>query len=264
MDALALISHDALDESSSVPLYCQLKHRILQLIATGTLGAGEALPTEQALCETFGLSRATVRRCYRDLVDEGYATRRRGRGSFVSLPEESSRLDTIYQQVSTSSAIGRSGARPGSRFLGIKVVPAAGAAARSLGVADGAPLWEINRLRLADKDPVVHELAYVPQALCPRLDSANLESASLYQCIAEESGELASRTEEYVEAITLDRREARMLETSPGSAALRIVARSLGTQGQPLETSVGIARADRLRVETAYDIDGSSARKVVV
>ena len=188
MDALALISHDALDESSSVPLYCQLKHRILQLIATGTLGAGEALPTEQALCETFGLSRATVRRCYRDLVDEGYATRRRGRGSFVSLPEESGRLDTIYQQVSTSSAIGRSGARPGSRFLGIKVVPATGAAARSLGVADGAPLWEINRLRLADKNPVVHELAYVPQALCPRLDSANLESTSLYQCIAEESG----------------------------------------------------------------------------
>lgn len=263
MDALALISHDALDESSSVPLYRQLKHRILQLIATGTLTVGERLPTEQALCEAFGLSRATVRRCFQDLVEEGYVTRRRGRGSVVAKPEESSRLDTIYQQVSTSSAIRRSGVRPTSRFLGIRDVPAAGPTARSLGVEDGASLWEINRLRLADERPVVHELAYVPRSLCPHLGESDLEDTSLYQRIAEESGELSSRIEEHVEAIVVDRREARLLQVPQGSAALRIIARSLNAQGRPIEASIGIARADRLRLEVAYDIDGSSARKVV-
>lgn len=263
MDALALITHDALDETSDVPLYRQLKHRILQLIVTGTLEVGERLPTEQTLCAKLGLSRATVRRCLGDLVAEGYVTRRRGRGTTVAKPEESGRLDTIYQQASTSSAIRRSGARPTSRFLGIRVVPASGTLARSLSVEDGSPLWEINRLRLGDGEPVVHELAYVPQGLCPHLGEADLEGTSLYQRIAEESGELSSRIEERIEAIALDGREARLLQAAPGAAALRIVARSLDTQGRVIEASVGIARADRLRLDVAYAIDGSSARKVV-
>src|ERR1700757_3105473 len=44
---------------------------------------GAALPTEQALCDEFGVSRITVRRALADLAEQGYIERRQGVGSFV-------------------------------------------------------------------------------------------------------------------------------------------------------------------------------------
>lgn len=52
-------------------------------IDRGVLAAGDALPTEQTLCDQFGVSRITVRRALADLADEGYIERRQGVGSFV-------------------------------------------------------------------------------------------------------------------------------------------------------------------------------------
>lgn len=263
MNALGLITQTPLDEAADAPLYRQLKHRILQLVVTEALEPGEALPTEQQLCDAFRLSRATVRRCFKDLVDEGYVVRRRGRGTFVSVPTGQDGLETLYTQVSTSSFIERSGARASSRFLGCRLVEATGAAARALALGKGTKAWELNRLRLADGKPVVHELAYVPHGLCPRLGDLDLESQSLYRRIAEESGELAARTEEHIEAVTLDRREAKLLLAPSGSAGLRVVARSLNVAGRPIEASVGIARADRLHVNITYGMDGMRASKTL-
>ena len=263
MDALTLIASEPLSSASPTPLFRQLKHRILQVIATGALGEDAPLPAEEAIAHELGLSRATVRRCFKDLVNEGYVVRKRGQGTFVRTPAEHGGLDTLYAQVSTSSSIERSGALATSRFLGLTQVEAAGGIARSLAVSEGTPLWEINRLRLANGEPVVHELAYLRCETCPELDQADLEHKSLYQCVAEASGALPARTEERIEAIALDAREARLLESRAGLPALRILACSLDTQGEPFETSVGVARADRFRLEAAYTGAGTMLRKVV-
>lgn len=263
MDVLAVISTEPLDHTSSTPLYRQLKHKILQLIATGTLGADTPLPTEQALCDTFGLSRATVRRCFKDLVDEGYVTRRRGRGTFVSRPERHGGLDTLYMRACTSSNFERGGAEASSRYLGLRQVPASGVTARSLGVDEGEPLWEIDRLRLADGKVIIHELAFVPVRALPHLTAGDLEGTSIYVRIAAASHSLPERTEERIEAVTLDKHEARLLETVPGSPGLRIIARSLDTQGRPFEASVGVARADRYRLEVTYTSQGIDFAKTI-
>lgn len=49
----------------------------------GAICPGDALPTEQTLCDQFGVSRITVRRALADLAERGYIERRRGVGSFV-------------------------------------------------------------------------------------------------------------------------------------------------------------------------------------
>src|SRR5690349_8340089 len=52
-------------------------------IVRGAIQPGDSLPTEQAMCEQFGVSRITVRRALADLADEGLIQRRHGVGSFV-------------------------------------------------------------------------------------------------------------------------------------------------------------------------------------
>lgn len=256
MDSAALIMQKPLDQADPLPLYRQLKQRITQLIAMGTLCPGDALPPEESLCSALGISRSTVRRCFRDLVDEGHVTRRRGRGTVVAAADGGRAPDTLYTQVSTGAAIARSGARPGSRLLRVRSMPASNSVAKLLALQPGTAVWEVNRLRLASGEPVIHELAYAPSALCPNLAKADF-SRSLYQYIAEASGVIMGATDEFLDPVVLDRQEARLLRAAPGSAGIRATITSYDAAGVPFETSVGIARADRFRMEIRYAAEGS-------
>ena len=72
-----------LTPDAGVPLHRQLFLVLHDEIARGALAHGDPLPTEQELCEQFGVSRITVRRALADLAQHGYITRRQGVGSFV-------------------------------------------------------------------------------------------------------------------------------------------------------------------------------------
>lgn len=52
------------------PLYRQIADRIREQITCGELKHGDALPTESALQTEFGVSRVTVRRALRQLVEQ--------------------------------------------------------------------------------------------------------------------------------------------------------------------------------------------------
>ncbi len=47
---------------------------------------GHQIPTEEAICQTYNLSRVTVRRAIQTLVDQGLLIRRRGKGTFLAQP----------------------------------------------------------------------------------------------------------------------------------------------------------------------------------
>jgi GntR family transcriptional regulator of arabinose operon len=80
---------DGIDKNSTFPLYMQLKNIIIERINSGELKRGSPISTEHELCSTYGISRFPVRQAMEVLVKEGYLTRTRGRGTFVSeeLPE---------------------------------------------------------------------------------------------------------------------------------------------------------------------------------
>lgn len=71
-----------LRRDSSVPLYTQLQRELISRIERGDFD-DKLLPTEKEIGERYGVSRATVRLAMDALVQEGYITRQRGRGSFV-------------------------------------------------------------------------------------------------------------------------------------------------------------------------------------
>src|ERR1700759_5881372 len=69
--------------AAGVPLHRQLFLVLHDEIDRGVIAPGDALPTEQTLCDQFGVSRITVRRALADLAEQGYIERRQGVGSFV-------------------------------------------------------------------------------------------------------------------------------------------------------------------------------------
>ncbi len=70
--------------SKKSPAYQRIKTAILHNIHSGKWQAGEAISTEMALAEEFGVSRMTVNRALKELSEERVLDRRQGSGTFVA------------------------------------------------------------------------------------------------------------------------------------------------------------------------------------
>ncbi|HTY48606.1 MAG TPA: GntR family transcriptional regulator [Steroidobacteraceae bacterium] len=68
----------------SVPIYRQLRDRVVAMILEGVLKEGDALPSVRSVAAEFRLNPLTVLKGYQQLVDEQLVEKRRGRGMFVS------------------------------------------------------------------------------------------------------------------------------------------------------------------------------------
>jgi multiple sugar transport system substrate-binding protein len=73
-----------LTRGQPIPVYYQLKTLLTEEILSGAYGTDGRLPTEQELCERFGLSRTPVTHALTDLAAEGVVVRRRRHGTFVN------------------------------------------------------------------------------------------------------------------------------------------------------------------------------------
>src|SRR5580700_2928781 len=68
----------------SVPIYRQLRDRVVAMILDGILKEGDALPSVRSVASEFRLNPLTVLKGYQQLVDEHLVEKRRGRGMYVS------------------------------------------------------------------------------------------------------------------------------------------------------------------------------------
>lgn len=68
----------------SVPIYRQLRDRVVAMILEGVLKEGDPLPSVRSVAAEFRLNPLTVLKGYQQLVDEQLVEKRRGLGMFVS------------------------------------------------------------------------------------------------------------------------------------------------------------------------------------
>lgn len=81
---MGVLESFAIDHSSGLPVWIQIKNRIAYLIGSGAFVPGDRLPTVRALAVDLDISYNTVNRAYMDLEREGYISTRKGRGTFVA------------------------------------------------------------------------------------------------------------------------------------------------------------------------------------
>lgn len=67
-----------------IPIYRQLRDRVVEMILEGVLADGDALPSVRNVAAEYRLNPLTVLKGYQELVDEGLVEKKRGRGMFVT------------------------------------------------------------------------------------------------------------------------------------------------------------------------------------
>ncbi|MGJ8540808.1 UTRA domain-containing protein [Heyndrickxia coagulans] len=70
--------------NTSLPLYTQVKRKIIEEISGGIYNEGGRLPAEPELCQKYDVSRVTLRRSLQELVNEGYLVRKQGKGTYIT------------------------------------------------------------------------------------------------------------------------------------------------------------------------------------
>jgi GntR family transcriptional regulator len=73
----------SVDLTSEVPLYQQLRDRVVEGIAEGELPAGSSLPASRSLAADFGINFHTVTKAYDQLRQEGLVRLTRKTGAVV-------------------------------------------------------------------------------------------------------------------------------------------------------------------------------------
>lgn len=96
--------------NDDLPIYRQLRDRVVDMILEGVLGDGDALPSVRNVAAEYRLNPLTVLKGYQELVDEGLVEKKRGRGMYVTegarkqlLKDERRRfLETEWPKVSAT------------------------------------------------------------------------------------------------------------------------------------------------------------------
>lgn len=238
--ALALIGESvALDADSPTPLYRQLQNGLRHLVNKGLLLADEAIPGERELATGLGVSRVTVRKAVRALVEQGLLEQRQGSGTFIATRLE----QPLSQLTSFSEDIRARGKQPSLAWLDRSVGVATPEEAMALNLSPGAEVSRLYRIRSADDKPLALEQATLPRRFLP---DPQVVEESLYVVLSAQ-GLRPSRALQRLRAELLGMEHARLLAVPPGSAALYIERRGFLKDATAVEFTRSHYRGD------AYD-----------
>jgi GntR family transcriptional regulator len=167
-------------QNSPVPLYYQVARQLETAISTGQLAKGAFLPSEIELSATWGISRPTARRAIQELVDQGLLVRRRGVGTHAVNAQlrRSASLSSLHHDLA------HAGRTPGTVVLDLRPAHADEQVATGLGVAAGDPVVYLERIRLADGEPLALMRNWLVADLTEGLTREDLEFSGLYQLLS--------------------------------------------------------------------------------
>jgi GntR family transcriptional regulator, N-acetylglucosamine utilization regulator len=230
------------DKASSIPYYDQLAEILRREISEKQVeGDVFQLPSENELAEQHGLSRATVRHALDKLEREGWIYRQKGVGSFAvvrRVEQELARLD------STTQAMRLRGWSLVTRVLSIRQMAATHHIERALELKSGETVYELCRLRIVDDMPLSLQTAYMPVALCPRLEENDL-TASLYGLLESRYGLRLWTGQETLRARKATPSEAQLLSIGEEIPVLYTERITYAANGAPVEYLEAVWRGDR-------------------
>lgn len=160
-------------------LYLAIQKEIEKRITSGEFKPGDKLASEYELAKTYAVSRMTLREALRALEEEGLLSKKHGVGTFVKTTSRriKSILDVNY---GVTEMIRNMGFRPGTKEIKMAEVLADSHMVKALNISEGAKVLTIERVRTADKIPVVYSQDMIPASVLSDTNDINALGESVY------------------------------------------------------------------------------------
>lgn len=229
--------------AGSQPLHDQIRETIAEQIRSGVIPPGARLQSERDLADQMGVSRVTIRRALDALAEDGLVRATRGSGRFVS---DAALAEPPNVLLSFTELGAERGLKASSRVLRTIVRPASFEEAEQFGVAPGADVFQLYRLRMLDEVAVALDATRVPLACAPELPTVDFTRASLY-AVLDAAGASLVRADYTTEAVAANADQARQLGVKPGSPLLLARTTSFDASDRVVELGETTYRSDRYR-----------------
>lgn len=245
------MAHAAQDK----PLYLQVENELRAKIASGEYAVGAQIPSEEELCESYGVSRITVRRSIQDLVEVGLLRKQRGLGTFVAVPKYL--IEPAGKPSGFSAFLLDTGHRSPRRILSKQIVTASAELAGRLRIAEGDEVLNVRRLMFEDDAPMAIDSVYVSRARFPRLIDELVGDASFYGILEGSYGVTLGDSDLTLDVSTARTEETHLLGCLAGAPLFIMRKVRYDDGGEPVHYSKTVIRGDRVTYRFLVGRDGS-------
>jgi GntR family transcriptional regulator len=209
------------------------RETLARRIEEGKLRPGQRLPSEPDLAVSMGISRATLREALRSLEEDGFVRRVQGAGTFIThRPRLKNNLDVNFGVTDLIRSMGR---RPGTDGLSVGRHKASEQEVELLQLEPGSSVVRLERIRTADREPVVFSVDVLAERLIPvGLPLERLGRGSIYSLLEEHCGVAVHQGVASIRPANADRDLAAKLGVPEGTLLLYLLQVDYDTEGRPV------------------------------
>jgi GntR family transcriptional regulator, phosphonate transport system regulatory protein len=231
------------DMASGVALWRQVADGIERGIAEGRYVAGERLPGETEIAETYRVNRHTVRRALAALAERGLVRAERGSGTYVETPRLAYPLRS---RTRFSEIVGAGGREPRGQLIEANEEPATRELARVLALKTGAPLVRIESVRLADRTPICVSTSWLSAEQFPDAGRVFANVRSMTKLLEHYGVGDYRRGSTRITAAIAEATDATRLDLALGRPVIVVDSTDLDINGKPLVTKHSRFAAERV------------------
>lgn len=245
------------------PVHLQLARVCREKITRGDFKTEQRFSSERELALEYGVSRATANKVLSQMVAENLLIHKPGIGMFVAPPR--SLHASLRQMDSFTDYVRDLGMQPETKVLTFEKVTAAQLpepVRSGLQMEPSERAYFIERLRLADGEPVILEFRWARATPLPKLEHQDL-SGSFYHLLSRKFDVHLSGEEHTIQARTLDAEQATKLQVEVGAPALVVEGPGFGTDDTPLWYQLLIYRGDRYQLENSVRVAPRRSSSVI-
>ncbi len=231
------------DAITGVALWRQVADGIERGIADGRFAAGEKLPGEMEIAETYRVNRHTVRRALAALAERGLVRAERGSGTYVEAPRLAYPLRS---RTRFSEIVGAGGQEPRGQLIEASDDVATREVARALGLKTGAPLIRIESVRFADRTPICVSTTWLSAERFPEAGRVFANTRSMTKLLTHFGIRDYRRGSSKITAVIADATDAARLDLALGRPVLVVDSTDVDLDGKPLLTKLSRFAAERV------------------
>ncbi len=247
--------------SDPTPLYQQLKEVLRQQIEQGKFKPDHSIPSERNLCETYKISRITVRQAISEMINEGALYRIQGKGTFVAKRKVNQGLVRLVDFARTVLDLGM---KPSTQILGKEVLPADIQMTKILDIPETSQVLKLSLLGMGDQEPLVLYESYFSLSLGKKMVKEAIQREkegipfSTYDLYGESSGVFPARVNQTLEAVNADDHLSSLMHIRKGSALLMMTSVFLSPDQHPLEFRRAMYRGDCYKFHVTRELSSAS------
>ncbi|WEG73067.1 GntR family transcriptional regulator, LSA1692 subfamily [Vagococcus intermedius] len=228
--------------TKKIPIYKQIAEELLAEIKSDALMAGDRLPTEYELAETFNVSRLTIRKSIDYLIAHNILIKQKNQGTYVVGHGKIKSGDAGL--AGFSEIIRQLGMTPSTKLIEMTEIYLPPEEIKTqLALIEKETVIYIKRVRYANNEPLVIENLHIPKKFLGDISSINFEVDSIFETIEKHS--LIGYSQQEISAELMSEDISKLLDVAPQSPVLLVNTTTYSVKGDPILLDNSYYRSDK-------------------